>query len=77
MRCRAEHVFAFLATQGYEDQGDRYETGMGLLHPSGSIPMLPMPDLIDGDLWFEAEIVADILANRWVWQGPLPFPVVD
>jgi hypothetical protein len=76
-RCRAKDVFEFLSSQGYQDQGDRFSGGVGLLHHGGAILMLPAPEFSDGDYWYDAHVIMDILANRWVWQGTLPFEVYD
>jgi hypothetical protein len=57
-----------LVQHGCEFEGDRFELGMGWFAPDGMPFTLPEP--IVG--WFDADVIDQILADRWIWAGPAP-----
>lgn len=65
-RYREEDVLLFLRQHGCEYEGDRFEIGMGWYGPDG-IPFT-IPDPQDG--WLDADVIDQILADRWIWVGP-------
>ena len=65
-RYRELDVFAFLTEHGCEFDGDTYRIGMGWFAPDGLPFTTPSPE----DGYFDAEVIDQIMADRWIWRGP-------
>ena len=73
MRYRATDVYAFLLAAGCTFDGDRYPHGETWLSPGMQVFFLPDPDPVDGDGWFNADVLDDNLKDRWTGLTvPLP-----
>lgn len=73
MRYSAADVWTFLIGLGCSYDGERYPHGAIWIAPGDQVFMLPDPDDIDGQLWFDADVLNDNLKDRWVgFRVPLP-----
>ena len=64
-RYLAGDVITFLRVHGCEHDGDRISIGMGWFAPDGHPFVLPDP--VDG--YFNADLVDEILRDRWIWPA--------
>ena len=62
----AAEVYAALEANGCLFDGDEFSHGSGWLSRSAQVFMLPQPDEVDGTHWFDADVIDDILVNRWL-----------
>jgi hypothetical protein len=70
VRYLATQVYT-LESEGYGFEGDRIPYGQIWVSEQGRPIILPDPDLdVDGVAWFVAEIVDDILKDRWSGLAP-------
>lgn len=73
MRYRASDVYTYLLGQRCSFDGERYPHGQIWTAPGDQIFIMPDPDEIEGQLWFDAEVLDDNLKDRWVgFTVPLP-----
>lgn len=73
MRYRATDVWTFLIGLGCAHDGERYPHGAIWLAPGDQVFVLPDPDDVAGELWFDADVLNDNLRDRWVgFRVPLP-----
>ena len=64
-RYLAAEVYEELAANGCE-LDDEFDIGTGWVSRSGQPFMLPEPDEIEGNHWFDADVLDDIFVNRWL-----------
>ncbi|KMO13238.1 hypothetical protein QR78_25685 [Methylobacterium indicum] len=75
MRYLASDVYALLEELACEYMEERYPHGEVWVAPGEQIFVLPDPDLIDGQKWFDADVLDHNLRDRWVgFRLPLPIP---
>ena len=65
MRYLAADVTNALIAEGCTFEGDRFGCGTTWLTRDCQVFQLPDPDLIEGKHWHDADVIDDILANRW------------
>lgn len=65
-RYLAADVIAALHEHGCRFDGEVYDIGSGWLDQSCQVFMLPEPDLIAGEQWFDADVIDDIIRDRWL-----------
>jgi hypothetical protein len=62
----AAEVISELLKNDCTYEGDAFVAGSGWISRSGQVFMLPRPDLENDIHWFDADVIDDILANRWL-----------
>lgn len=73
MRYKTADVYRHLFKIGCTFDGERFPNGSIWIGPGEQIFMIPSPDDIDGQLYFDADVLDDIFKDRWLGiMIPLP-----